>query len=132
MKIRTYNKIRAVLLAPSGRPAALRKTISQYAPILKAIFGIGEILGGTIAAISLIPAVNMDRRAFIAIPSILMAIGSHEAKVISQNMEELTNANLIARTNAAISPKRFTHAALKETLVAKSFFGSLIAKKLDI
>ena len=127
-----FNDIRFLLLNPTNDAAQARKGISLGAASCKAIFGVGEITMGSIAAVSLVATINFPLFALIAIPSFLTALGSHEARVISQNIEELFEGNLINRSQAALSPDRFTRAILKGSLVAERLFSSCVAKSLAL
>ena len=54
-----------------------------------------------------------------------LAISCNELRILSHNMEQLLNANLPVREDAASSPERFDRALYKGTLVAEHYFNWL-------
>ena len=90
-----FNEIRMSLIEPPWDAPKERKEIARNAAGFKGIFGLSEVLGGTVAVVTLVATLSIPYYAFVAIPSFLLALASHEARVISQNVEELFDAHLI-------------------------------------
>ncbi len=126
----TFSEMRSLLLKPTKEGALEREISASFAAACKGYWGSMEMLLGTVAMISTIATVRSNAFAFLAIASILGTLWSHEAHVISKNIEELLDSPFLTRAHAALSPENLTHACLKGTLVGERFFGSTSAKLL--